>query len=234
LSPPRRLVISRELLQVGVEHAYAVPSLAIGEARQLFVARARAVRPGFDGDGAVSELCDRLDNLPLAIELAAARTRHLAPEQLLERLGDRLDVLRGGRDADPRQQTLRATIQWSYGLLDEGERRLFGRLSVFAGGCTLDAAMAVCEADLDTLGSLVDKSLVRLRGDGRYWMLETIREFAAERLAESGEAVETRRRHAEFFLVLAGSANLCAESEGEQHHHLVLADQDNIRASLDG
>src|SRR5206468_6939316 len=136
----------------------------------LFVERARATDGGFKPVDPVAELCARLDNLPLAIELAAARVTALSPEQLLDRLSQRLDLLRGGRDADPRQQTLRATIQWSYDLLAPHEQRLFARLAVFAGGCTLEAAEDVCEADVELLASLVEKSLVRRSGD-RYWML---------------------------------------------------------------
>ena len=122
--------------------------------------------------------------MPLAVELAAARTSVLTPAQILDRLAQRLDLLKGGRDADPRQQTLRATIEWSHDLLAEGEQELFARLAVFAGGCTLDAAQEVCEAELDVLQSLVDKSLLRHSGD-RFWMLETIREYARDRLAAS-------------------------------------------------
>ena len=140
----------------------------------------------------------RLDNLPLAVELAAARTKALTPAQVLERLTGHLDLLQGGRDADPRQQTLRATIEWSHELLSAEERRLFARLSVFAGGCTLDAAEEICDADLETLQSLLEKSLLRF-SDGRYWMLETIREHAAERLDETGEREEFGLQHAEFF-----------------------------------
>ncbi len=141
---------------------------------------------------AVGELCERLDRLPLALELAAARTKLLSPERLLERLGDRLDLLKGTRDADERHATLSATIAWSYDLLDEDEQRLFRHLSVFRGGCTLETAERVCETDLDTLASLLDKSLLRRRtgrlGEERFWMLETIREFAAEQLEASDEA----------------------------------------------
>ena len=132
-------------------------------------------------------LCERLDRLPLALELAAARTRLLQPEAILERLEDRLD-LPAQRDADPRHATLRATIAWSHDLLSPDERNLFASFAIFRGGCTLDAAEEVCGADLDTLASLIDKSLVRRRADAsgsdRYWMLETIREFAAARLDE--------------------------------------------------
>jgi predicted ATPase len=206
------VVTSRERLQLGGEHVYPVPVLARSDARELFLTRARALRPDFQSNGSVDELCARLDDLPLALELAAARTTILSPEQLLGRLEARLDLLKGGRDADVRQQTLRATIEWSHDLLDGAEQHLFARLSVFRGGCTLEAAEAICGAELDELQSLVDKSLVRMRDDNRFWMLETIHEFAAERLFESGEEDELRRRHAEFLLALAESANLSAEA----------------------
>ena len=146
-------------------------------------------------DEAVEELCRRLDNLPLAIELAAARAVVLSPPQLLERLSQRLDLLRGGRDAEVRQQTLRATIAWSHDLLGEHEQRLLARLAIFVGGCTLAAAEEVAGADLDTLQALVEKSLLRRTGE-RFWMLETIREFARERLEASGEANDLARAHA--------------------------------------
>ncbi len=166
------LVTSRELLRVAGEVEYPVPPLASPEAVALFCARAQ-----LESSDEIAELCARLDNLPLAVELAAARTKALSPAQILERLSSRLDLLKGGRDADPRQQTLRATIEWSYDLLSAAEQELFARLSVFAGGCTLEAAEEVCDADLDTLQSLVEKSLAPLYQE-RYWMLETIREFA--------------------------------------------------------
>ena len=184
------LVTSRERLRVQGEQVYPVPVLERGEARALFVARARAAQPDFEPDERVDELCDRLDDLPLALELAAARTSLLTTAQLLERLGGRLDLLRGGRDADTRQQTLRATIDWSYELLELEEQRLLAALSVFRGGWTLEAAERVCDADVELLQSLVDKSLVRRWESGRFGMLETIREFAAER-ARVGKA---RRR----------------------------------------
>ena len=162
------------------------------EAVALFCERAQAVRPDLESNGNCRELCERLDRLPLALELAAARTKVLTPEALLERLVRRLDVLKGTRDADERHATLRATIAWSHDLLEEREQRLFATLCVFRGGCTLESAEAVCDADLDTLASLLDKSLLRRRtgrlGEERYWMLETIREFAAERLEEAGGA----------------------------------------------
>ncbi len=148
---------------------------------ELFCERSR-LQP----DDTIAELCRRLDSLPLAVELAAARVRLLSPAQILERLSQRLDLLKGGRDAEARQQTLRATIEWSYDLLTPEEQELFSRLAVFSGGCTLEAAEEVTHADLDTLQLLLDKSLVR-SSEERFWMLETIREYAAERLAESGE-----------------------------------------------
>jgi tetratricopeptide (TPR) repeat protein len=152
----------------------------------------------------IRELCARLEGLPLALELAAARLTLLSPEQLLERLSQRLDLLKGGRDAHPRQQNRRATIQWSYDLLDQPEQQLFARLAVVAGGCTLDAAQQVCDADLDTLHSLIDKNLVRF--NDRYWMLETIREYAAEQLEARGETDQLRQRHANHYLQLAEQA----------------------------
>ena len=151
------LVTSRELLRVQGEVEYAVPPLASSEAVALFCERSR-----LEATAEITELCSRLDDLPLAVELAAARTKALSPAQILERLSERLDLLRGGRDAEARQQTLRATIAWSYDLLSEEEQRVFRALSVFAGGCTLDAAEEVAGADLDTLQSLVEKSLAPL------------------------------------------------------------------------
>jgi predicted ATPase/class 3 adenylate cyclase len=191
------LVTSRELLRVQGEVEYPVPPLAEPEAVALFCERSQ-----LSPTDQIAELCARLDSLPLAVELAAARTKALTPEQILDRLSQRLDLLKGGRDADPRQQTLRATIEWSYELLSEAEQQLFSRLSVFAGGCTLEAAEVVAEANLEILQSLVEKSLLRF-SDGRYWMLETIREYARERLAESGEARSVEAQHADCFLRLA-------------------------------
>jgi predicted ATPase len=229
------VVTSRERLRIQGEHVYPVPVLARAEARELFTLRARAVQPGFEPDERVDELCARLDDLPLALELAAARTALLTTEELLARLGGRLDVLQGGRDAEARQQTLRATIEWSYELLELEEQRLFAALSVFRNGWTLEAAERVCGADLDLLQSLVDKSLVRRWDSGRFGMLETIREFAVDRLRGSGDEETRRRAHAEHFLDLAESANLAVDSvaRGPQRHDLVLPDLDNVRAALD-
>jgi predicted ATPase len=203
---PTLLVTSRERLQLQGEQLYPVPTLAEQDGIDLFLARARALEPAFETNGLVRELCSRLDNLPLALELAAARTLLFSPAQLLERLSQRLDLLKGGRDADPRQQTLRATIEWSYELLTPDEQRLLRCLSVFSGGCTYDAAETVCGADPDTLQSLLDKSLLRRRESrfgSRYWMLETIREYAAQRLEDAGDASTLRRRQAEWCCELA-------------------------------
>ena len=155
------LVTSRERLRVSGEQTYPVPPLAESDGEALFTTRARAVDPAFTPSESVRELCLRLDELPLALELAAARTALFSPEQLLDKLSQRLDLLKGSRDADPRQQTLRATIEWSYDLLSDDERRLFRRLAVFSGGCAYEAAEEIAEADPDTLQSLLDKSLVR-------------------------------------------------------------------------
>ena len=195
--PTLRLVVtSREALRVQGEAELDLPPLVSDEAVALFCERAQAVRPELSATETVAELCERLDRLPLALELAAARTKLLTPEQLLERLGHRLDALKGTRDADARHATMRATIAWSHDLLDEDEKRLFARLSVFRGGCTLETAEAVCDASLDPLGSLLDKSLLRRRtgrlGEERYSMLESIRQFASERLEGSGEPEDVR------------------------------------------
>jgi len=221
------LVTSRELLRVRGEVEYPVPSLADPEAVSLFCARAR-----LEPDETISELGRRLDNLPLAIELAAARTSVLSPREILQRLAQRLDLLRGGRDAEARQATLRATIGWSYDLLDSGERRLFARLAIFRGGCTLAAAEAVADADLDTLQSLVDKSLLR-HADERFWMLETIREYALEQLEVAGEGDELRLRHARYFVELAVAAEDRLQHDDQDEVDRLFSEHDNVRASLD-
>ena len=186
------LVTSRERMRVRGESLVEVPPLAETESARLFVERADLPR-----SADVEELCARLEHLPLAIELAAARATSLTPRQILDRLGKRLDLFEGGRDADPRQRTLRATIDWSHDLLNGNERRLLRRMSVFAGGTTLDSIEAVCEGNIDTIESLIDKSLVRF-ADGRYSMLETVREYAAGHLDASGERPHARGRHAEW------------------------------------
>ncbi|HSG12849.1 MAG TPA: adenylate/guanylate cyclase domain-containing protein, partial [Gaiellaceae bacterium] len=202
---------SREALRITGEEVYAVEPLATRDAVELFHARARsagaALEPGGGDDGVVAELCARLDNLPLAVELAAARAAALPPAALLERLSSGLDVLKGPRDVEERQRTLRATIAWSYGLLDEHEQRLFRRLAVFVGGASLDAVEEICNAELEDLLSLVAKSLVRQAQvedtEARYFMLETVREFAADELEASGERRDLQERHVELFSRLA-------------------------------
>jgi predicted ATPase len=229
------LVTSREPLHVTGEQEYPVPPLIHEEGVGFFLTRARAVRPDLQADEAVSEICRRLDDLPLALELAAARVKALSSQQILERLEQRLPLLTGGaRDLPERQRTLRATIEWSYELLTSAEQRLFARLAVFSAGCTLEAAEEVAEADLDTLQSLVDKSLLRHSND-RYWMLETIREYAAERLDESGEGKERSRRHAEHFLALAEQAepNLLRTGNPRECLERLEHEHDNLRAALD-
>jgi predicted ATPase len=219
----RLLVTSRELLRVRGEVEYPVAPLADPDAIELFHARS-----GLERDATVAELCRRLDNLPLAVELAAARTAVLTPAQILDRLGERLDLLKGGRDAEPRQQTLRATIAWSYDLLDDVEKRLLTRIAVFRGGCTLEAAEAVADADLDVLESLVHKSLIRRTLD-RFWMLETIREFALEQLHEP----ERRMRHARHYLELAEEAYSNLKATPKPWLDRLDAEHDNLRSALD-
>jgi predicted ATPase len=224
------LVTSREPLHVTGEQEYPVPQLVEQEAVELFHTRARAAVPNFNTSGAVSEICRRLDNLPLAIELAAARVIVLSLNQILERLEKRLPLLtRGPHNVARRQRTLRATIDWSYDLLSGEEQALFRRLSVFIGGCTFKAAEEVCEADLDTLQSLVEKSLLRFSNE-RYWMLETIREYSAERLEENGTGEDLFRRHALFFVLVAESAE---PRLGNADVLAALAeDEGNLRAAL--
>ncbi len=221
------LVTSRELLRVRGEVEYPVLPLAEPEAVELFCARARA-----EPDDTVHELCRTLDNLPLALELAAARASTLSPKQILERLSTRLDLLKGGRDADPRHQTLRATIEWSYELLSKEEKAVFARLSVFAGGFTLEVAEDVGEADVDTLQSLADKSLVRRTGE-RFSMLEMIREYSAERLEASGKADDLHRRHAEYFQALAEEAEPHLHRDSAEWADRLEREHDNLRAAMD-
>ena len=256
------LATSRALLRVYGEHEYAVPPLSLPEdprrpppleilaqyeAVRLFIERAQAAKEDFsvtnESAPAVAEICARLDGLPLAIELAAARVRILPPQKMLERLSDRFKLLKGGpRDLPTRQQTLRGTIDWSYDLLEEGEKTLFGRLSVFSGGRTLEAIEEVCdpEGDLDALEeveSLVEKSLLRQEegpgGEPRFVMLETVHEYARERLEASGEAEEVGKRHAEYFLALAEEAEReHTESRQAEWLERLQAEHDNMRAAL--
>jgi predicted ATPase len=227
--PNLRLVVtSRELLRVRGEVEYEVRPLDRSEAVELF-----CLRSGLPSNQTIGDLCRRLDDMPLAVELAAARTKALTPEQILERLSQRLDLFKGPRDADPRQQTLRATIEWSYDLLIPEEQLLFARLGVFAGGCTLEAAEQVADAELDTLQSLVEKSLVRHSGE-RFWMLETIRELAAELCARLEDAEELERRYRTFFLELARAAEVGERGSDQAVWWSRLEDEiDNLRTSMD-
>ena len=201
------LVTSRAPLRIAAEREYAVPPLADEEAAELFISRAQAANASFDlseqNAAAVAELCARLEGLPLAIELAAARTKLLSPSTLLTRLTNRLALLTGGRrDAPQHQQTLRMTFDWSYDLLEPDAQQLFARLGVFSGGWTLGAAEEICNATLEELGTLVDESLVRRREE-RFSMLEIVREYARERL---GDDADLRRRHLAYFVALAREA----------------------------
>jgi predicted ATPase/DNA-binding SARP family transcriptional activator len=239
------VVTSRAPLHVAAEREFPVPPLAEDEAAELFVARAQAANPDFalseKNAAAVAELCARLDGLPLAIELAAARTKLLPPAALLSRLGNRLELLTGGRrDAPQHQQTLRMTLDWSFDLLEPQVQRLFTRLGVFAGGCTLASAEVVCGDDgsvLEGLAALVDESLVRQRetpaGEPRFSMLEIVREYALERLSASGEAEATRRRHLEHFVSFAEEAEpKLADRDQIAWFARVAEEHDNVRAAL--
>jgi non-specific serine/threonine protein kinase len=257
----KALVTSREALRLSGEQEYAVPPLSLpsmesislhsiteSEAVTLFVQRAQMILPYFalsaDNAPAIGQICSRLDGLPLAIELAAARCKLLTPQVLLDRLDSRLNVLTGGsRDALPRQRSLRATIEWSYNLLDEGEKTLFARLSVFSAGRSLEAVEAVCSEGLsidvfDGLASLVDKNLVPQKetawGEPRFFMLETILEYTQERLEESGEAEAIRRRHAEYFVELAERAQPQLRlAEQVRWSQVLETEYENIRAALE-
>jgi predicted ATPase/class 3 adenylate cyclase len=257
------LATSRAPLGLYGEHEFPVPPLSMPDLKRPpplerltqyeavgpFVERARAIKPDFyitnESAPAVAEICVRLDGLPLAIELAAARIKILPPRAMLQRLGSRLKLLTGGaRDLPERQRTLRATIEWSHALLDEGEQLLFGRLAVFSGGRTLEAIESICDTEGDLpvdvfegVSSLLDKSLLRQEegpnGEPRFVMLETVHEFAREKLGESAEAEEIKRVHAEYFLTLAEEAD--PEHRGpDQLEWLerLEAEHDNMRAAL--
>jgi predicted ATPase/DNA-binding SARP family transcriptional activator len=227
------LVTSREPLHLALEHEYPVHPLAEPEAVSLFSERARTVEPAFEEDETVLEICQRLDCLPLALELAAVRVKALSVKELLQRLDKRLPLLTGGpRDAPERQRTLRATISWSYDLLDPDEKRLFADLSVFAGGNTLEAAERVCDANVDSIGALVDKSLLR-RERERYYMLETLHEFASERLAERSDEEALRRRHSDYYLELGRSVeDQIPSPKAARLLDQLEPDHDNVRAAL--
>jgi predicted ATPase/DNA-binding winged helix-turn-helix (wHTH) protein len=244
------LVTSRACLRIYGEQEFPVTPLAENSAFELFVQRASAVRPGFamtpEHASAIREISSRLDGLPLAIELAAARTNVLSPTEMLDRLQSRLQLLtHGAMDLPERQQTLRKTIDWSHGLLNEAEQKLFRRLSSFVGGCTIEAAEAVCNTSRDLgvdvvegLSSLVDKNLIqrvdRDGGEARFATLETIREYALERLAESSEQSAVRRAHAAYCLVLAEEGNP-ELSSADRAEWLAQCDAeiDNFRSALD-
>jgi predicted ATPase/DNA-binding CsgD family transcriptional regulator len=257
------LVTSRASLHLSGEHEFVVLPLAVPDPRnlppldrlthfeavRLFVERAQAVQSAFaiteENVAVIAAICHQVDGLPLAIELAAGRNKLFPPQALLSRLTNRLKMLVGGaRDLPSRQQTLRGTIAWSYDLLEEAEQKLFRRLAVFVGGCTLEAAEAVCnthgdqEADvLESVSQLTDKSLLKQEeqadGEPRLLMLETLREYALERLKASGEAVAMRRQHATFFLVMAEEAYPKMRSAERSTWLMRLeADHDNLRAAL--
>ncbi|HEV3205804.1 MAG TPA: protein kinase [Terriglobales bacterium] len=258
------LVTSRAALHVYGEHEFSVPPLALPDSQSLpsiealsqysavalFVERARAAKPDFEltreNASAIAEICARLDGLPLAIELAAARIKVLSPTSMRARLAGRLQLLTGGaRDLPQRQQTLRAAIDWSYDLLNPSEQKLFRRLSVFAGGCTLEGVEAVCDTrsdlDLDLLdgmASMVGKSLLQqvdlAQGESRFVMLQTIREYALEKLQASGEEAQVKRAHAAYCLVLAeeGAAEQSG-TEGTEWLERFKIEHDNFRAALE-
>jgi predicted ATPase len=255
-------VTSQAPLHVYGEHEFPVPPLALPDLKSipalevlsrlpavaLFVERAQAVKREFiltrENAPAVASICSRLDGLPLAIELAAARPKLLPPSAMLARLESRLNLLTGGaRDLPTRQQTLRSTVDWSYGLLNPAEQTLFRRLSVFTGGCTLEGAEAVCDTKsdlgldiLDGMASIVDKSLAQQIEQGstetRFLLLSTIREYALERLAESNDEAATRRAHAAYYLVLAeeGAEDVVAHPEWLDRFEI---EHDNFRLALD-
>ena len=229
----RLIVTSREVLRLAAEREYAVPPLVEQESVGFFLGRARVVDPAFEPDDRVLAICRRLDHLPLALELAAARVKALSTKQILERLERALPLLTGGaRDLPERQRTLRGAIGWSYELLVAEERAAFRRLGVFSAGWSLDAAEPVAGASLDTLQSLVEKSLVRF-GDERYTLLETIREFALEQLEDSGELEETGRRHFDYFAGLAADSDTSAEAGYGVQPGGLLVEGANLRAALD-
>jgi predicted ATPase len=197
------IVTSRERLGVAAEQEYPVAPLSPHSAVELFTARARQVEPGYEPGAEIDAICERLDRLPLALELAATRVKLLSGQQLLARLEQRLPLLAGGRrDLPKRHSTMRATIAWSYDLLTRPEQRLLTRLAVFVGSFELEAAEQICDADLDAMRSLIDKSLVRHADNGRLFLLHTTREYALEQFDSSDERDEIRARHARWYFAL--------------------------------
>ena len=242
------LATSREPLGIVGEHVFHMPSLEARDAVELFGDRARSIDSRFElsAENApyVTEICRRLDGIPLAVELAAARIKLLSPQQITQRLGERFRVLTGGdKSGLARHQTLRATIDWSFDLLDERARALFRKLSTFVGGWTLEAAAAICAPDcdewetLDLLSSLVDKSLVVVEFAGeerRYDMLGSIREYGRERLAQSDEIEAASGRHARFYAGFVRSLTpLAADLEDVRWRHRFAAELDNVRAAIE-
>ena len=234
---PTVLVTSRERLLIDAEQEYAVTAMDEEDAVELFVARAAACGLALDAGPEVREVCARLDRLPLALQLAAPRLKLFSLEQLVERLSSRLDLLRGGRDADPRQATLRATIAWSYDLLSPDERIALERLSVFVGGCTVAAAEEVTGADPDILQGLLDKNMLQRRAEGepRLWMLSSIQEFAAEQLRAGEGEDDVRSAHSGWCRDLAERAD--AELQRGEPEEVAVApidaEFDNLRAAVD-
>jgi predicted ATPase/class 3 adenylate cyclase len=228
------LVTSRAPLRISGEQEYEVPPLPESDAVELFSQRARRAKPRFTADRHVLDICRRLDGLPLALELAAARVRLLSPQQILERLDESLTLLTSGaRDLPQRQRTLLATIEWSYALLDESERELFARMAVFVGSFDLEAAEAVCDADLDELEGLVDQSLIRRTEDDRFFLLETIRAFAVDRLRDRAEWDQVYARHASYFVHLAEAADRQLHRAEQQASLTALKNNvSNFRAAL--
>jgi predicted ATPase len=239
-APDLRLVItSREPLRIRAEIELLLDPLVEEDAVELFLARAREVGQDLTDDTAVRSLCRRLDHLPLAIELAAARTKVLTPAAILGRLVAAPGLLVGPRDVDPRHATIEATIAWSYDLLDEVERRVFRSLGVFRDGCTVESAEAVGGTDIETVASLLDKSLLRRRttaaGEDRLAMLDLVRQFAAARLVGSGELEDVRRRHAQRLLAIAEMAHLSSAEQGHEtpRHDLVTPEGADVEAALE-
>jgi predicted ATPase len=229
----RVLVTSRSPLHIGGEHEYVLDPLRKNAAVMLFVERARAAGANVEADGVVAAICERLDRLPLAVELAAARAKLLSPAVLLQRLDRRLPLLTSGRrDAPERQRTLRATIEWSVDLLDDAATRLLERLSVFAGPFSLEAAERVADADLDSLATLVDLNLLKPVGGDAFLMLETIREFAAERLDACGGSEVLRERHARHFLARSAALHESIELAHAEALDEIARDHDNLRLAL--
>jgi len=230
------LATSRERINIASEQEYPVPTLPIPDAVSLFVQRARQLKPRFEADEHVAEIVRRLDGLPLAVELAAARVKVLTTEQIRDRLGHSLGLLISGRrDAPERHQALRATIEWSYQLLGQEEQLIFTRFAVFGGSFDLEAAEVVCGSDIDVLQSLVDKSLLRQTKEGRFFMLETIREYAVEELERRADISELSRRHAEHYSAVA---KILRPRKSESQEAITKrlrfeVEQPNLRAALE-